>query len=156
MYVPFQVSTYTPHFENSLVAVLRFQFGGWWKDPLFCMADGMDTLPKSFLQKNTHGWNKTVDLSKHIKFGIRVEKVSVISDFADKKVTIEGTNVAMGTTNKYTGDAVFLCVPLHVLRQIDVPLSLKKQQAIAGISYEASTKILLQCKTRFWQKEVGR
>ena len=139
-----------------MVAVLRFQFGEWWKDPLYCIAGGMDTLPKAFLKKNSHGWNDGVELSKQIKFGIRVEKVLQKIEFEGTKVIIDGTNVASGTSEKYTGDAVILAVPLRVLRQIDVPLSLQKQKAIAGINDEAATRILLQCKTRFWQKEVCR
>ena len=119
------------------------------------MADGMDTLPKTFLEKNTYGWNKDVHLSKQIKFGVQVERVFETDNSSGKSVTVEATNVVSGKKEEHIGDAVILTVPLHILREMDVPLSIDQQKAVAGLSYHAATKIFLQCKTRFWQKEVG-
>ena len=132
-----------------LVSFLREDLGEWWKDPLYTPTYGMDTLPKSMVKKSTNGWNKNVNLSKNIVFGFRVNAVDVLED--EQKVRLSGVNTSSGVYQEYVGDAVIMTVPLNILRQIDIP-----SFDINQIKAMASTKIMLQCKTRFWQKDVGQ
>ena len=114
----------------------------------------MDTLPKSMVNNSTNGWNKNVNLSKNIVFGFRVNKVDVLHD---KKVKVSGVNTSSGAYKEYVGDAVIMTVTLNILRQIDIPsFDINQRKALAGVTYDASTKIMLQCKTRFWQNDVGQ
>ena len=151
-----QTGIYLPFFHTDLAFLLRDILGDWWKDPLNAPKHGMDEIPKAFIKKNRYGWNKMVDLSKNIKFGIRVEKVQEFYNLdSTKTVRVEGVNVFTIQKASFRGDAVILTTPLSILRQLDVPLSLTQKRGNAHINYDASTKIALQCKTRFWQNDVG-
>ena len=143
---------------DDLVGNLRDIIGKWWGDHLHTPKDGLDAFPKAFLKKNSSKWNPDVDLSKNILFGIKVEKVEKITDKKTEKVLVKvhGRNMDTGEVHVFAGDAVFLTVTLPILRQMDVPLREDQRSAIANISYAASTKVMLQCKTRFWQKDVGQ
>ncbi|XP_053376963.1 putative L-amino-acid oxidase YobN [Mercenaria mercenaria] len=154
----YKVSTYTPTLGTDIATHLREDLGKWWQDPLKTPKLGMDTLPKAFTKKNENGWNLSVDLLKRIKFGIMVTKVENVEHVKDKKakmVKVTGENMSTGHKETFEGDAVILTLPLPILRQLDIPFSIEKQKAISQISYAASTKIMLQCKKRFWQKDVG-
>lgn len=127
-------------------------------DNLQTPVNGMDELPKAFLKPNTPGWNKDVDLSKRIYHGIKVEKIEKCPGDGSGRpaVSVHGRNLDTGERKIFSGDAVFITVPLPILRQLDVPLEARQRAAISNISYDCSTKIMLQCKTRFWQKDVGQ
>ena len=112
----------------------------------------MDSLPKSFAKPNSNGWNPEVDLSKKITFGLRVDTVEEDKD----GITVKGRNRATSQKMKCTGDAVILTLPLQILRQMNIDFPTDKQKALANITYEASTKLILQCKKRFWQSDVGQ
>ncbi|KAH3873734.1 hypothetical protein DPMN_036971 [Dreissena polymorpha] len=116
----------------------------------------MTALAKGFLARNVGGWNKDVELSKNLHYGIKVEKID--QKPTCDKLLLQGICKVTGQSDKtFDADAVFVTVPLNILRQMDVPiLSREKQQAIAGITYGASTRIMLQCKRRFWQDDVGQ
>ena len=148
----FQVSTYTRSFSWSLPESLRDELGGWWEDPLSTPSDGMDVLPKAFMQPNKVGWNYDVELSSDVIYGFSVDTVTE----EEKSVMVSGMNRTTNQNMTFTGDAVILTCPLQILRQLDVNLPIDKQKAIANITYEASTKVILQCKNRFWQPDVGQ
>ena len=139
-------------FSWSLPESLRDELGGWWEDPLSTPSEGMDVLPKAFMQPNKVGWNYDVDLSRNVIFGFAVDTVREDA----KGVTVTGMNRTTNQSMTFTGDAVILTCPLQILRQLDVNLPIQKQKAIANITYEASTKVILQCKNRFWQSDVGQ
>lgn len=112
----------------------------------------MDVLPQSFMQPNKVGWNYDVDLSRNIVFGFIVNTVCEEPD----RVVVSGMNSTTNEKVTYTGDAVILTLPLQILRQMNINFPVEKQKALANISYEASTKVVLQCKTRFWQSDIGQ
>ncbi|XP_071102850.1 putative L-amino-acid oxidase YobN isoform X1 [Haliotis cracherodii] len=148
----YTVRNYIPLVNASLVEYLRELLGQWWKDPLYTPTGGMEEIAKAFMRKNTTGWNPDVDLSKDIRYGIKVEAIEEVQQRnGEKIVRVTGRNDATKQSAEFTGDAVIITVPLTVLRQMKVPLTRPRQQAVEGIYYEASTKILLQCRTRFWQ-----
>lgn len=140
-------------FDADLATFMRESLGGWWKrGQLKAPVDGLDTLPKAFLEQNVKGWNKEVNLSRQIWFGFEVKKVE---KHLDGKILVTGRNTSTGEVKNLQGDAVIITTPLNILRQMDLPLSIDKIKASEGISYMASTKIMLQCKTRFWEKDIG-
>ena len=136
--------------------------GQWWAENLKTPVDGMDMLPKAFLNPDAGGWNQDVDLSKNIVHGVKVEKIETCQNGIQSdgtkgtRVKVYATNVDTGKRQEFEGDSVFITVPLPILRQMDVPLHDNQKTAISNISYGCSTKIMLQCKTRFWQKDVGQ
>ncbi|MEW8544068.1 MAG: FAD-dependent oxidoreductase [Candidatus Thiodiazotropha sp.] len=146
------MSTYSPLQSKSLCDVLREELGGWCHDPLFTPTDGMDALPEAFMKPNNNGWNTDVDLSKNIIYGIVVDTVKDNNN----SVTVIGRDRATSNRIKITGDAVILTVPLQIIRQMNINLPIEMQKALANITYEAAAKMILQCKTRFWQKDVGQ
>lgn len=155
----FQVATYTPILYDDLVSHLREYLGQWWADNLQTPVNGMDSLPKAFLNTNIGGWNQDVDLSKNIVHGIKVERIETCQGSKTSNaplVNVYGRNLDTGKWKTFTGDAVFITVPLPILRQIDAPLQERQRAALNNISYGCSTKIMLQCKSRFWQKDVGQ
>ncbi|XP_053378315.1 putative L-amino-acid oxidase YobN [Mercenaria mercenaria] len=153
----YKVSTYTPMFSQDLVAYLREELGEWWKDPMYTPKFGMDEIPKSFVKKNKNGWNEDVYLSKNLKFGVMVQTVENIEEGGrGRKVKVSGVNRTTGRAEVFEGDAVIFTLPLHILRQLEIPLTIDQRKALASVTYGASTKVMLQCKTRFWQKEVGQ
>ncbi len=56
-----------------------------------------------------------------------------------------------------TGDYAIIAIPFPVLRHIEAlqPFSHAKQTAIRQLHYDASGKILFQCKRRFWEEDEG-
>ena len=54
-------------------------------------------------------------------------------------------------------DYAIVTVPFSVLRHVEMlkPLSLPKRRAIRQLHYDASAKILFQCRRRFWEEDEG-
>ncbi|XP_053378316.1 L-amino-acid oxidase-like isoform X2 [Mercenaria mercenaria] len=150
-------STFIPTLKRNLATHLRGNLDTLQKEPMKTPKFGMDTLPKAFAKKNEKGWNIDVDLSKNIKFGIMVTAVENFETMKKrKKVKVTGINRTTGQMEVTEADAVILTLPLHILRQLDIPFSKEQQNALSHIHCVAYTKIMLQCKTRFWQKDVGQ
>ncbi|KAL3831345.1 hypothetical protein ACJMK2_023104 [Sinanodonta woodiana] len=151
----YKVSGYLPLLETSMVDHLRDELGGWWIDTLYTPTKGMSDLPEHFILPNKHGWKKDVHLLKRIHFGIRVESVEVDED--THKVFVKGSNSTTGKeVSIFQGDAVIITLPLTILRQLKLPLAMDQQKALATITYEPSTKVLMQFRERFWQTNVGQ
>ena len=61
-------------------------------------------------------------------------------------------------TEKVAARRVIVAVPFTIVRKIDfrVPLSEPKQRAIRELNYEPATKVVLQCRRRFWEDGGAR
>ena len=155
--------TYTVELDISLVQYLRDQLGHWWSPHMHHIEGGMSTFPNTFAHhlKDEITYNFTVTeidyhsppgKDEHIKVvvkGIKRESESRIS-----KCSVEG-------------NAVIVTTPVHILRQMKFnaakshvpgekstpPLPPQFYKAIENIRYEPSTKIMIQCKSRFWEKD---
>ncbi|KAK3584351.1 hypothetical protein CHS0354_000862 [Potamilus streckersoni] len=147
----FKVSGYRPALDESMIEYIREDLGGWWRPNLKAPADGMSALPEAFIKPNE--CNK-VELEKHIHFGVQVEGVEV--NLNGTQVTVKGRNTTSGKIICYKGDAVIITLPLTIMRQLKVPSKYVSQEAMAGITYEPSTKILMQFQKRFWQDCIGQ
>ena len=56
-----------------------------------------------------------------------------------------------------TADYVICAIPFAVLHTLDIdpPFNPQKSYAVRSLGYESSTKVLLHCPRRFWEKEYG-
>ena len=81
-----------------------------------------------------------------------------------KKVVVKGFKRGGGKVSrcKVKGNAVIITTPVNILRQFKFVAKAKTPlfpnqfyKSIEDIWYGPSTKIMLQCKTRFWEKKYG-
>jgi len=102
---------------------------------------GMDRLTDAFYQP----------LKAHIRFGAR----AVAFEQGEDSVTVHYTTKA-GRFSE-TGDYAVCTLPFSVLGDLDATpeWSHGKRKAIRELNYNASTKILFQTRTRFWEREDG-
>ena len=166
---------YMPSFQSaSLVELLRDSFGDWWQDPMHTLTDGMDILPRSFVNQNLWGpqskSNSQWRLTNDIIYGESVYKIDYseqdkpaphtnypnTKNPTTRKCVVYSKNTQSGIEKSYECDYVIVTTPLPVIQNIQfVPsLSSFKQEAIRMTRYESSTKVLLQFKKRFWEYDV--
>ena len=126
--------------NTSFLELLREEVGRFYVD-MVRIDGGMDQLPRAFLPA----------LASRIRFGARLSAV----DQSDDGVTIH-YQTAAGRA-RVTGDHAILAVPFPVLRHVEMmkPLSQSKRRAIRQLHYDASAKILFQCRRRFWEEDDG-
>jgi len=122
----------------SVVEQLREVLGRAFED-MQEIVGGMDLLPNAFYRR----------LDRHVRLGAHV--VAVRQD--DEGVTVH-YRTAAGTFSE-TGDWCICTLPFGVLRHLDFspPLSKGKYRAIRSLNYNPSTKILLQVRHRFWERQ---
>ena len=103
---------------------------------------GMDRLPLALADKLP---TESIQLNTPVR-AIRVEEDGV-------KVSIEQD----GKQVQEEADYVLCTIPFSVLRQMPVEgVSLPKLKAIRNLTYASAAKVLLHCKTRFWETEKYR
>ncbi|XP_046325988.2 putative L-amino-acid oxidase YobN [Haliotis rufescens] len=142
--------------NNSLIETLRNDMGRFMLEPVYTARDGMDALPLAFMRPTPNGWNPDVNLSRCIKYGVRVYTVEkVMSEGGEELATVTGWDEVSDDSVTYTGDAVIITVPLPILRQMNVPFSPEKHRAIAAAHYIPVNKIALRCRTSFWKSSGG-
>ncbi len=124
----------------SFIEVLREEVGKFYHD-LSQIVGGSDRLPRAF----------SAELQNEIRFGAEVTAL----DQDENSVTAHYRTHAGRFSAR--GDALIITIPFAVLRHIEVlkPFSPSKQKAIRQLHYDASTKIFLQCRRRFWEEDDG-
>ena len=105
---------------------------------MFQPIGGMDQIAKGFEKK----------VSQLIKYSCVVKQVRQ----DDKGVTVNYVD-ADGKAATLKADYCMCCIPLSVLRQMDVGVSPKFKEAIGAVSYALVGKIGLQMKRRFWEED---
>ncbi len=126
--------------NSSFLELLREEAGDFY-EAMCQIAGGMDRLPNAFLPA----------LRGHIRFGARVTAIEQDAS----GVAVHYRTLAQRATVR--GDYAIVTLPFPVLRHVDmVPhVSRPKQRAIRQLTYDASAKILLQCRRRFWEEDEG-
>ena len=107
---------------------------------------------RRWVYRRGHGWLATrTALKDHIRFGAKM----VAIDQSPEQVTVHYRTRA-GRFSE-TADNAIITVPFAVLRHVETlkPFSRPKQRAIRQLHYDASAKILLQCRRRFWEEDEG-
>ena len=158
----YTVFSYTSAMDTSLVESLRTGMGKWWSSTMHTIKGGMSGLPNAFKES----------LTGEVKFGFTVTDIEYESPSDDlhKKVTVRGFQRSSGGKRvkmSVVGQTVIVTVPVNILRQIKFisssqqsqkgsitpPMPIQFYKAIEDIWYGPSSKIMLQCKTRFWETE---
>jgi monoamine oxidase len=126
--------------NSSFLELLREETGRYYTD-MIEIVGGMDHLPRAFLPA----------LRDRIRFGARM----IAIEQAPESVTVHYQTA--GGRFSVTGDELVVTVPFPVLRHVEVTpeLSRGKQRAIRQLHYDASAKILLQFRNRFWEDVDG-
>jgi monoamine oxidase len=126
--------------NSSFLELFREEAGNYYTD-MIQIEGGQDRLPRAFLP----------ELRRHIRFGARMLAIEQTSDSA---TVVYETAAGRFTA---TGDQVLITVPFPVLRHMETqPLfSRAKQRAIRQLHYDASAKIWLQFRRRFWEEDEG-
>ncbi len=126
--------------NSSFLELLREELGCFYTD-MVEIEGGMDRLPRAFLP----------ELAPHIRFGAQVTAL----DQSPHGVTVAYRTAAGSAV--VGADYALVTLPFPVLRHIEVgkPFSRDKQRAIRQLYYDASAKILFQCRRRFWEEDEG-
>ncbi len=124
--------------NSSFLELFREDAGGYYTN-MVEVAGGMDRLPHAFLP----------ELHQRIRFGAKM----VAIDQSPATVTLHYHTAA--DRQQVSGDYAILTVPFPVLRHVEAvkPFSRAKQRAIRQLHYDASAKILFQCRRRFWEDD---
>lgn len=126
--------------NSSFLELFREDSGNYYTN-MIEIQGGTDRLPYAFL----------TDLKDNIRFGAKMTAM----DQSPQDVTIHYETPA-GRFSE-SGDYAIITVPFPVLRHVEVlkPFSRAKNRAIRQLHYDASAKILFQCRRRFWEEEDG-
>ena len=126
--------------NSSFLELFREDSGNYYTN-MIELQGGTDRLPYAFLP----------ELKDNIRFGAKMTAM----DQSPDDVTIHYQTHA-GKFSE-TGDYAIITVPFPVLRHVEVlkPFSRAKNRAIRQLHYDASAKILFQCKRRFWEEDDG-
>ncbi|NWG35107.1 MAG: flavin monoamine oxidase family protein [Chloroflexi bacterium] len=126
--------------NSSFLELFREDSGNYYTN-MIEIQGGTDRLPYAFFP----------ELRDNIRFGAKM----IAMDQLPHNVTIH-YQTAAGRFSE-TGDYAIITVPFPVLRHVEVlkPFSRAKNRAIRQLHYDASAKILFQCKRRFWEEDDG-
>ena len=103
------------------------------------ISGGNDFLPKAFAAK----------LTEKIRYGSPVVRIEQDSN------KVRAIAVQSGTHHTFEADRLICTVPLPALRRVEVQPSFSelKRKAIAELKYDPITRVVLQCRSRFWEKD---
>jgi len=126
--------------NSSFLELFREDSGNYYTN-MVEIQGGADRLPHAFLP----------ELMDNIRFGAKMTAM----DQSPDEITIHYQTPA-GKFSE-TGDFAIITIPFPVLRHVEVlkPFSRAKNRAIRQLHYDASAKILFQCKRRFWEEDEG-
>jgi len=126
--------------NSSFLELLREEIGRYYVD-MVTIEGGMDRLPGAFLS----------ELAPVIRFGARLTAL----DQSPDTVTVHYQTA--GGRFSVEADHAIVTVPFAVLRHVETlkPFSRTKQRAIRQLHYDASAKILMQFRRRFWEDDDG-
>jgi monoamine oxidase len=124
--------------NSSFLELLREDAGKYYQDMVY-IPGGTDQLSLAL-------WR---ELQAETRFGARIVAIDQTPD----SVTLHYRTAA--GPQSVSGDYAILTLPFPVMRHLEIlkPFSTAKQRAIRQLHYDASAKIFLQCKRRFWEEE---
>lgn len=139
-----------PNTEREPAALLTLLRSGVWNRrrsnvsmvaPMFQPIGGIDRIPAAFARA----------LGESITLNAEVESVRQNDD----GVSVAYRNTQTGERSQISADYLVSCLPLSVLRGLDVPLSPDIARAVKSVAYSDTAKIGLQAKRRFWEDDDG-
>jgi len=114
-----------------------FGFQGPWFQPV----GGMDQIPLAFARA----------MEGRITLHTEVRSIRHTEDAVQVVVRDRRT----GGEEELTADYCISCLPLSVLRELDVNLSPELAGLVADVNYSSTAKIGLQMRRRFWEEDDG-
>src|SRR5581483_7567949 len=131
---------YKARMNSSFIDIIRPEIGGSFQN-LVELVGGADQLPNAFLP----------ELRANLRFGAKMTALDQSPDDVTVHYRTRSGRFSV------SGDYCILTLPFPVMRHIEIlkPFSLAKQRAIRQVHYDASTKVLLQCRRRFWEEDEG-
>ncbi|WP_433774649.1 flavin monoamine oxidase family protein [Bacillus wiedmannii] len=127
----------------SLIEVLREMIFFTSTTKYYEITGGMDALPKAFLPQ----------LNENIFMQYKVRKI--IQE--DNKVMMQVNREQTLEQFMVTGDVAIVTIPFSALRFVEIQpydlFSYYKRRAIRELNYIAATKIAIEFKSRFWERE---
>ena len=132
------------------IALLRAGFAGRvraidspgnTRAPMFQPIGGMDQIPMGFQRV----------LADRIKLGAEVRTIRQTED----EVRVTYRDRRTGVEHELTADYVVSCLPLTILRELEVDLTPEMAAAVAEVNYSPSAKIGIQMRRRFWEEDDG-
>lgn len=126
--------------NSSFLELFREEAGGYYTN-LVEIEGGMDRLPRAFLPF----------LRDRIRFGAKMKAIDQTPD----SVVVHFHTPGGGWSA--SGDYAIVTAPFPVLRHVEAlkPFSRGKQRAIRQLHYDASAKIVMQFRRRFWEEDDG-
>jgi monoamine oxidase len=118
---------------------VRSVITGTGQAPMFQPIGGMDQIPKTFQRV----------IGDKLTLGAEVRSVRQTAD----GVRVAYAETKNGKQHELAADYCVSCMPLSVLRTIEVDLSPEMAAAVKGTGYSASAKMGLQMKRRFWEDD---
>ena len=147
-----------PFYPATLKAV-RFDRGSREEVPIDGFTDAMTRNYSEDLGGDPHRWRKitggmemlpkafAANLSEKIHYGCAVVKIE--QDAKQATVKFE----EKGAAQTLSADVVLSTIPFSVLRRIDLPaISSRKKDIIKRTPYAGVSRVYLQTKNRFWEK----
>jgi monoamine oxidase len=124
--------------QNAFLEVLREDLGAAYVD-MHEIVGGMDLLPNAFYAR----------LADRVRFGAEVQAI----EQDDSSVNVRFRTPAGPFS--VSGDYAICALPFGCLRPIEARFSHEKQRAIRELNYSASTKVVMQVRSRRWETEDG-
>ncbi len=111
-----------------------------FQSAIFQPTGGMDMIAKAIARP----------VADAIRYGARVTRIAQ----DERGVTVTYADLAAGgTLRSETADWCVCTIPLSILGQLDVQVGAAMRAAIDAVPYEASIKIGLQFRRRFWEQD---
>ena len=125
--------------QSGFAGRIRSVIEGTGQAPMFQPVGGMMEFPKGFQRK----------LGDRITFGAEIVSIQQVTD----GVRVAYKNVKSGAVTEVAADYCVSCLPLTILRNLDVNLSPETMAAVKATPYSPSAKMGLQMKRRFWEED---
>lgn len=134
---------YETMLQSGITGILREEYEEVWIRNFDEIVGGTDTLPKAFAN----------NLKNKPRMGCKVVRIEQTSQGATA-FFVDGPNRPV---QRADGDVLLVTVPLGVLSKIQMNpgFSGAKMRAIRQITYDSSTKVLMQSNRRFWEQDEG-
>lgn len=134
---------YETMLQSGVTAVLREEYEEVWTKNFDEIVGGTDMLPRAF----------AANLKNKPRMGCKVVRIEQTSAGATAYF-IDGPGRPV---QRADGDVLLVTVPLGVLSKIQLQpaFSAAKMRAIRQVTYDSSTKVLMQTNRRFWEMDEG-
>jgi monoamine oxidase len=100
---------------------------------------GNDLLPKAF----------AATLKENIRYGSPVVRIEQDSD------KVRAIALQSATHQTFEADRLICTIPFPALRSVEIhpPFSESKRKAITQLSYDTITRVIFQCRSRYWEQD---